>query len=133
MDQIVHTVRQQQWLTIVQACNASGQPKNQWCNENGVDRRKFYYWQKKFRAELYQEAQERSCTALVQPSNTGNDQSALVELPASPMPLAKEEHFQPDAVIRIGTVSVEISNTASKALVESLGRTIANVVQRNRL
>lgn len=27
MDQIVHTVSQQQWFSIVQACNASGQPK----------------------------------------------------------------------------------------------------------
>ena len=125
MDQIVHTVRQQQWLTIAQTCNASGQSKNQWCDENGVDRRKVYYWQKKFRTELYQEAQEQSHTDLVQPSNTGNSQSALVELPASLMPPAKEEHFQLDAVISIGTVSVEISNTTSKALMECLRRRLS--------
>lgn len=78
MDEIVHDVRHQQWLSIIQACNASGQSKNQWCDENGISRRKFYYWQKKLRTELYQEAQERSCISFVQPSNTGNNQSALV-------------------------------------------------------
>lgn len=78
MDEIVHNVRRQQWLSIIQACNASGQSKNQWCDENGISRRKFYYWQKKLRTELYKEAQERSCISFVQPSNTGNNQSALV-------------------------------------------------------
>ena len=66
MDEIVHNVRRQQWLSIIQACNASGQSKNQWCDENGIDRRKFYHWQKKLRTELYQEAHEQSCTAFVQ-------------------------------------------------------------------
>ena len=59
MDKIAHEVRAQEWFSIIQACNSSGLPKKQWCEENGIPVRKFFYWQKRIRAGLYKEAKEK--------------------------------------------------------------------------
>ena len=46
MDQIVHTVRDQQWLDLIQQCNASGLTKKEWCKQNGIKIKTFYYHQR---------------------------------------------------------------------------------------
>lgn len=46
--------RTQQWVKIMQACKGSGQSKKNWCKENQVNIKSFYYWQTKFRKEASQ-------------------------------------------------------------------------------
>ena len=43
MDKITSDVRRQQWLDIIQACNASGLTKKAWCEQNGINIKSFYY------------------------------------------------------------------------------------------
>ena len=47
MDKIISDVRRQQWLDIIQACNASGLIKKAWCEQNGINIKSFYYWQRR--------------------------------------------------------------------------------------
>ena len=42
MDKITSDVRRQQWLDIIQACNASGLTKKAWCEQNGINIKSFY-------------------------------------------------------------------------------------------
>lgn len=37
------------WRRLVQEAEASQEPMVRWCQANGVDRGKLYYWRKKFR------------------------------------------------------------------------------------
>ena len=53
MDKITSDVRRQQWLDIIQACNASGLTKKAWCEQNGINIKSFYYWQRQLRHETY--------------------------------------------------------------------------------
>ncbi|MDD6547662.1 MAG: hypothetical protein PUF40_01880 [Blautia massiliensis] len=46
-------MRRQQWLDISQACNASGLTKKAWCEQNGINIKSFYYWQRQLRHETY--------------------------------------------------------------------------------
>lgn len=113
--------RMKGWITIIQACNSSGQGKKEWCEENGVDVRKFYYWQRKIREELYQEMQEddlaMALSACVQPT----PEFAEVTLPPAP-PKGSECEREPAAVLKVGAVTIEIYNTASKSLLENMWR-----------
>ena len=43
MDKITSDIRRQQWLDIIQACNASGLTKKAWCKQNGINIKSFYY------------------------------------------------------------------------------------------
>ena len=42
MDKITSDVRRQQWLDIIQACNASGLTKKAWCEQNGINIKSFW-------------------------------------------------------------------------------------------
>ena len=37
------------WAGILQEAAASGLPKVTWCEQNGINRRQFFHWQKKIR------------------------------------------------------------------------------------
>ena len=54
MDKTTHEVRLIQWQEIIQAQLASGQNKREWCRENGISEKQFFYWQRRVRKELYE-------------------------------------------------------------------------------
>lgn len=51
MDKCVLDYRSQTWLGIITACSKRNpaQSKQDWCRENGIQPRQFYYWQQKLR------------------------------------------------------------------------------------
>ena len=56
MDNSTQMIRRQRWLQIINECNnrTSG-TKQEWCKENGVDLRRFYYWQNQLRQIIAQQ------------------------------------------------------------------------------
>lgn len=125
MDKIAHEVRAQEWFCIIQACNASGLSKKQWCEENGVPLRKFFYWQKRIREELYTEIKKKE-TGLVPAAPAGSPvpAPAFAEIKTTSIAGRQESQFQPDAVITVGGISIQIANTASNELLERIGGTL---------
>ena len=127
MDKIAHEVRIQEWISIIQACNTSGQPKRQWCEENGISSRKFFYWQKKIREELYTEAKKKETgLAPVAPVQSTALAPSFAEIPTTTVALTQGAPFQPDAVIKVGNISIQIANTATTELLERIGSTLLN-------
>lgn len=53
MDKITSDVRHKQWLDIIHACNASGLTRKAWCEQNGINIKTFYYWQRQLRREAH--------------------------------------------------------------------------------
>ena len=51
MDQITHDIRRANWLNLIQQRPASTTVK-QWCLDNGIREKSYYYWQRKFRKEM---------------------------------------------------------------------------------
>jgi putative transposase len=128
MDKITHEVRTQEWAGIIQACNTSGQSKKEWCEENGVSIRKFFYWQKKLRAELY--AERAKTVGIVRTSQMKATElaPAFAEVPTTPAPANTGSPFQPDAVITVGGVSIQLSNTATKELLDRISGALSHAV-----
>ena len=52
MDQLVTTVREHQWLTMVNEQKRSGLTIKAWCSENGISENSFYYRQHKLRKRI---------------------------------------------------------------------------------
>ncbi len=116
MDKTTHEVRLLQWQKIIQAQLASGQNKREWCRENGISEKQFFYWQRRLRAKLY----ESQAGALV--SVTQESAKSLVELPllrASANTAARG--FNPEAVIAIGNVTIGVTANVSESLLTSIG------------
>lgn len=127
VDKIAHEIRAQEWFSIIQTCNSSGLPKRQWCEEHGIRLRQFFYWQKKIRAELYKEAKEKKTELVpVSPRQSAAPASSFAEIPTTPIAVTQGDPFQPDAVIKVGNISIEIANTATSELLERIGSTLLN-------
>lgn len=53
MDQITHDVRRATWQSIIKQCQERPEHTTvkQWCLENGIREKSYYYWLRKFRKE----------------------------------------------------------------------------------
>ena len=123
MDKTTHEVRLHQWQEIIQAQLASGQNKREWCRENGISEKQFFYWQRRLRKEMY----EVQAGALV--SVTQDSAKSLVEVPLyseSTNPIANG--FQPEAVIAIGNVTVGVTANIPETLLMSIGKMIRHAL-----
>lgn len=54
MDKITHEMRMANWTKLIQDCLSSGLSKKEWCLQNHVNEKLFYYWQRKIREEAYE-------------------------------------------------------------------------------
>lgn len=119
MEKYVQEIRLKQWCELIEAANRSGLPRKQWLQENGISKDAFYYWQRKVR-RYYAEQ-----NGLV-PTVASTDKVCLVEVPLTHT--ATGTALIPSAIIRVGSMAVEISPNASAEFMESLGRMIRNAL-----
>lgn len=49
MDQSANLIRTEHWKAVVLEANNSGLPKREWCAQNKINEKTFYYWQRKLR------------------------------------------------------------------------------------
>lgn len=115
MDKVTHDVRLQSWTSIMRRYTESGLTKKEWCRQNQIKLKTFYYWQCKLRLQ----AASRQQTA-VSPASFAELRVAPSASEA-PAPVA-----HPDVVIRNRTLTIGISNTASDRLLSLLGKVISH-------
>jgi len=116
---VTHQYKLSQWAPIISECKGSGMTVKAWCNENGVNEKRFYYWQKRVREELFSFA----------------DQDKSLPAPPTFAPLIKLDtfqsvdclSFQPDMVIMAGDIRMEISNSTSPTLLAEVMKVLSHV------
>lgn len=115
MDKGTQELRLMHWAELVKECHNSGMKVREWCQQNDIDEKRYYYWQRKVRQEILQ-IQETSTTAV----------EKVTTFAQLPIPIGSESKsdFQPDVVLKMGTVVIEISNTASDLLLSRVSEMI---------
>lgn len=120
MDKITSDVRRKQWLDIISACNASGLTKKDWCKQNGINIKSFYYWQRQLRRDAHDEQNtslpsvpEVTFAEIAVPSPAGPEADSAID-------------FHPNAVIRTRTLTIEVSNNASKGILSLIRSVMKN-------
>ena len=120
MEKYVQDIRLKQRSELIEAANSSGLPRKVWLEENRISKDAFYYWQRKVR-KYYAEL-----NGLV-PASANIDSAKLVEVPIARSATGSIT-MAPAAVIRIGSMAVEISPSATAEFMEGLGRMIRNAL-----
>jgi len=117
MDQITHNVRRQNWLNIITQCQnrPSGTSVHQWCIDNEVGEKAYYYWLRKLRREVHDSATQLSTI-------NSNCDIAFVEMPISEPVLKSQDSnaLASVAVIRKNGIEIEINNSVSERLLSLL-------------
>lgn len=135
MDKKITEIRMQQWFERIQTWGASGLSKKQWCAENNISLRMFYYWQNRIRLKLYDDMAGQKETAITMRGANLPEavpralvESSFAEIPLSPMGAGNPDGFRPNIVVKAGGITIELSDDAAKSLLESIGEAIRHAV-----
>lgn len=115
---VTHQYRLAEWAPIIRECKNSDLTVRAWCQENRINEKRFYYWQRKVREELIDMASKDS-DALTTPSFAPLIQTKL-------LPEPERHSFQPDMVLRTNELRLEISNNASPLLLAEVIKVLSH-------
>lgn len=111
--------RLSQWTEIIREYRGSGQTVSAWCNDHNINSKSYYYWLRRVR--------EAACEALPTISS-GNNTIVPVDIPVPAADINSIAHnSSPDILLRFGSVTLEIHNNASEALIENTLRALQNI------
>ena len=117
------------WQEQIKACKKSGMKETDWCKTQGIDYRVYYHWKK--RLEDYPVVQENSSDQEHLQKDDGEATFVELAMPQSrddpdhspcrlSITTSAEDRSHPAAVIRKGSVLVEIYPNASESIVHQL-------------
>lgn len=119
MDQITHEVRLANWKSIIEQCQTrpEGQTAKQWLREHGINEKNYYYWQRKVRQEVYDQA-----TSAILPTIRNDNPITFAEIPIQQFQNREQAGlpFHADAVIHTRTFTVGLSNSVSESLLRQV-------------
>lgn len=123
-----HVALAEQWTANIIDCRQSGLSVAAWCSEHQVNKSTYYKWERRLLTEVgpreKQTHREMGTSELPVP--------AFVELavPSQAVPVVEEPGaaagFMPDAVLRKGSITIEVSNSASPQLLGFLKGVVAH-------
>ena len=125
MDQTTHKVRMENWMALIERCQArpEGQTQKQWLAENGVSEKQFYYWLRKIRNMAYHEAE------VSLPCTTGTEKqvprAAFAEIPVETI---FPDESGPAVTITTRKSTIRISSAVSETLMIELVKAVAHAL-----
>lgn len=108
MDKSTYEIRLAQWAEIVK--EATNRPEGvllkEWLRDNGISKDKYYYWQRRVRADAYNKLQ------LPAVSDTCDISFAEVKLPSAKIPAVSNAAsvMKSVATISINGITIDITN-----------------------
>ena len=107
---VKHQAKLLEWKDRVADCRSSGMSVKEWCEENGCSPKTYYRWEQEILGKVRQIAKTQS--------------ERVVAVLALPKPVQdcslKRDVCVATAVIRIGQMELELSNTVSAELLSQL-------------
>jgi transposase-like protein len=117
--QVKHQYLLSKWTPIVRECRTSGMTVKAWCQENNVDEKQFFYWERRVREEL--------CTSVQTPEKEQPSVFAQLPIHTCHKETPQSDMFRPDLVISIGDYRLELANQTSPELLEAVLKVIHHV------
>ena len=112
MDQNAQQIRRSQWEKIVLEGNRASVSKKEWCRQNGISEKSFYYWQRKIRLQAAGALEARKDV----PVCVGSPASTFVEMPLRSTAQtmnggSASPGLTPELMIQIGDCRVYVAGT----------------------
>lgn len=127
MDRITHDIRRSNWLEIL---NQSRQRPahttiKQWCLDNGISEKSYYYWQRKFRQESVAQVSVPAATDSA-PVTFAEIPFAYKDVPSEPVATDSVSAVQPTAVFKYKDLTVAVTNEISDTLLSKIIREVTH-------
>lgn len=102
-------MRAENWRALIQACQQSGQTVVNWCEQNNINQKTYYYWLRKLRA---QELDGKELPVPIPEENPVVFKQLEVQTPVAGTRAA--------VIIRLSSATVEVAEGTSQATVEAV-------------
>ena len=114
-------LRLREWAKQIAECEHSGMPIGQWCDENGIGYKNYYYRRRRVREEYIDSVGAETALALSKSSLVESNTPTFTELPVK----AKTETYGTAATVEVGRYIAEIRNGADMETIAGLLRTLS--------
>ena len=112
----------QKWLDIIHRYRESGLSNRQWCQENGIQLKSYYYWLSKVRKLAIEQIPRKTSAPPSLPSTVSRSASITF----AEIPVKRNYSREADPItIHIGNASIEIPTDAPDPLIQSIVRTVS--------
>ena len=123
MDQSTHEVRLANWKAVIEQCQTrpKGQTAKQWPDANGISSKKYYYWLRKVRSDVYKQAS----AALIPSEEEKLPAVSFAEIPAKDVLSLND----PSAVvIKTKKSTIEIPTNIPESLMIKLVKAVSHAL-----
>lgn len=128
MDQNAYQIRREQWRQIVNECTSrkEGLTKKEWCRQNGINTKSFYYWQHQFRCEAELSIVKPPAGAEISAPAFVDITSKLSSEAEKVVPDETVASLAPEIMIQTGDCRIYVSNAVSERTLDLVIRAIRN-------
>ena len=135
MDQKTSDIRLAQWEQIVLEGNKALVSKQEWCKQQGINIKSFYYWQRKLRLKAAADTMPANSDlpAALSPSTTTTVQTSFVEIPfPAESPILSQPDSdriscpkaEPELIIQIQNCQILVNSSAQEQTLRKVLRVI---------
>ena len=134
MDHATTEIRTEQWRQIVLEANGSSLTKKEFCRQNGIKEKQFYYWQRKIRRQESSRLRLEATLAPVEStsvvSSCSSSSFVTVNLSepedTSSLPLSLSSTFHPELMIQMNGVNLYVVSNVHEETLQSVIRVLRN-------
>ena len=134
MDHATTEIRTEQWRQIVLEANESSLTKKEFCRQNGIKEKQFYYWQRKIRRQESSRLRLEATLAPVEStsvvSSCSSSSFVTVNLSepedTSSLPLSLSSTFHPELMIQMNGVNLFVVSSVHEETLQSVIRVLRN-------
>ena len=112
----------QKWLDVIHRCRDSGLSNRQWCEENGIGLKSYYYWFSKIRKLAIESFPRKPSASSALPSTiSGSAPATFAEIP-----MARNSSWKVGWItIHLGNAVLEVPVNAQDSLIQSIILTVS--------
>ena len=123
MDKSSYQVRIDQWKLLIHDQASSNMTKSEWCRENGINLRQFFYWQRKLRNMFLESSGQLPALSSAEIAKT-----TFCELSIPKQnPVSTNECTESDLIIEINDCRVLVGKSVSKDSLASVIEVLRHV------
>lgn len=134
MDQEVNIIRTENWKRLIMEANHSGLSKSEWCKQNDINIKTFFYWQRKIRLMEAEKVLSSSELPAVCPEPKTATAPAFVDMTqlyketASPADIPSKDLtqpvFSPQLMLLAGQYRILVGDTATEQILSNVLKAI---------
>ena len=115
----------QYWLDVIRQCRASGMTNQDWCEQNAVSLKSYYYWLAKIRKLALEDLPRKQYASAI-PAGQRNSELSEHQATFTELLLPNTAAFDHNAaaILHIGSVTVEIFEHTSSELISSIVKAV---------